>query len=65
MKAIGLEPGGDLKNGTRAWTQDVPLAQFETDGPVKHFRQRRQPAPHLLAGQGLRRARRGAPTSIA
>jgi Zn-dependent M28 family amino/carboxypeptidase len=25
MQAIGLQPGGDLKNGTRAWTQDVPL----------------------------------------
>jgi Zn-dependent M28 family amino/carboxypeptidase len=24
-KAIGLEPAGDLKGGTRAWTQDVPL----------------------------------------
>ncbi len=34
MKAAGLEPGGDLKNGARAWTQDVPLAQFNTDGPV-------------------------------
>jgi Zn-dependent M28 family amino/carboxypeptidase len=34
MKAVGLEPGGDLKNGTRSWTQDVPLAQFNTDGPV-------------------------------
>src|SRR5262245_18586869 len=34
MKAIGLQPGGDLKNGKRAWTQDVPLAQFNIDGPV-------------------------------
>src|SRR5215510_6085692 len=34
MKAIGLQPGGDLKNGTRAWTQDVPLAQFNIDGPI-------------------------------
>lgn len=34
MKAAGLQPGGDLKNGTRAWTQDVPLAQFNIDGPM-------------------------------
>jgi Zn-dependent M28 family amino/carboxypeptidase len=40
MKAIGLEPAGDLlqkdgqKDGTRAWTQDVPLAKFDIKGPV-------------------------------
>src|SRR6185436_7560445 len=34
MKAAGLQPGGDLKDGKRAWTQDVPLAQFNIDGPV-------------------------------
>src|SRR3954467_10278321 len=34
MKAAGLQPGGDLKNGTRAWTQDVPLAQFNIEGPL-------------------------------
>ncbi len=34
MKAAGLQPGGDLENGKRAWTQDVPLAQFDIDGPV-------------------------------
>jgi Zn-dependent M28 family amino/carboxypeptidase len=33
-KAAGLQPGGDLKDGSRAWTQDVPLARFETKGPV-------------------------------
>ena len=33
-KAAGLQPGGDLKDGQRAWTQDVPLARFETQGPV-------------------------------
>ncbi|MET0273951.1 MAG: M28 family metallopeptidase [Phenylobacterium sp.] len=36
FKAAGLQPGGDpLKGGGRAWTQDVPLARFTTDGPVK------------------------------
>jgi Zn-dependent M28 family amino/carboxypeptidase len=35
FKAVGLEPGGDLmKDGKRAWTQDVPLAQFDNKGPV-------------------------------
>ena len=33
-KAAGLQPGGDLRGGQRAWTQDVPLARFETEGPV-------------------------------
>ena len=35
MKAAGLQPGGDLKDGKRAWTQDVPLAQFDISGPVE------------------------------
>src|SRR5436190_7014329 len=34
MQAAGLQPGGDLKNGTRMWTQDVPLAQFGVEGPM-------------------------------
>lgn len=34
-KAAGLKPGGDLVNGQRAWTQDVPLARFENKGEVK------------------------------
>ena len=34
MQATGLEPGGDLKDGKRAWTQDVPLGKFEIKGPV-------------------------------
>ena len=35
MKAIGLEPAGDpRKDGTRAWTQDVPLGKFDIKGPV-------------------------------
>ncbi|MET3527046.1 M28 family metallopeptidase [Phenylobacterium koreense] len=33
-KAAGLQPGGDLVNGQRAWTQDVPLARFENKGPL-------------------------------
>jgi Zn-dependent M28 family amino/carboxypeptidase len=32
--AAGLQPGGALKDGSRSWTQDVPLAQFDISGPV-------------------------------
>ena len=36
FKAAGLRPGGDLvKGGKRAWTQNVPLAQFDITGPIK------------------------------
>jgi Zn-dependent M28 family amino/carboxypeptidase len=34
FKASGLQPGGDLKNGKRLWTQAVPLGRFEIKGPV-------------------------------
>jgi Zn-dependent M28 family amino/carboxypeptidase len=32
LAKIGLQPGGDLKDGKRAWTQDVPLARFQMIG---------------------------------
>ena len=32
MKAAGLQPGGDLKDGKRAWTQAVPLLRTEIVG---------------------------------
>ncbi len=32
MKAAGLQPGGDLKNGKRLWTQAVPLLRTEIIG---------------------------------
>jgi len=34
LKSAGLQPGGDLKGGKREWTQDVPLAQFNIEGPI-------------------------------
>ena len=34
FKAAGLQPGGDLVDGQRLWTQAVPLAKFEIRGPV-------------------------------
>ena len=35
MKAAGLSPGGDLRNGKREWTQDVPLLRAEIKGTPK------------------------------
>jgi Zn-dependent M28 family amino/carboxypeptidase len=32
FKAAGLEPGGDLANGQRQWTQRVPLLKSDIDG---------------------------------
>jgi Zn-dependent M28 family amino/carboxypeptidase len=32
MIAAGLQPGGDLRDGKRAWTQAVQLARFEIKG---------------------------------
>jgi Zn-dependent M28 family amino/carboxypeptidase len=32
MKAAGLQPGGDLTNGQRAWTQAVPLLRTQIIG---------------------------------
>ena len=32
MQAAGLQPGGDLKDGKRAWTQAVPLLRTEIIG---------------------------------
>ena len=34
FKAVGLRPGGDRTKSGRAWTQNVPLAQFDITGPV-------------------------------
>jgi len=35
MKAAGLAPGGDLKDGKREWTQAVPLLRAEIKGAPK------------------------------
>ena len=29
FQAAGVQPGGDMVNGTRKWTQDVPLLQSD------------------------------------
>jgi Zn-dependent M28 family amino/carboxypeptidase len=35
MQAVGLQPGGDLKDGKRGWTQAVPLLRAQITGPIK------------------------------
>jgi len=35
MKAAGLQPGGDLKDGKRDWTQAVPLTRAQISGPIE------------------------------
>ena len=35
MKAAGLQPGGDLENGKRQWTQAVPLVRTQFSGEPK------------------------------
>ncbi len=35
MKSAGLQPGGDLKDGKRAWTQAVPLLRADITGTPK------------------------------
>ena len=35
FQKAGLQPGGDLQDGKRQWTQDVPLGRFQIKGPVQ------------------------------
>lgn len=35
MAAAGLEPGGEIENGTRSWTQKVPLLRASISGKPK------------------------------
>ena len=35
MKAAGLQPGGEVNDGKRSWTQSVPLARSELTGAPK------------------------------
>ncbi|PTT75997.1 peptidase M20, partial [Pseudomonas sp. HMWF010] len=62
MQAAGLEPGGDLKDGKRAWTQDVPLGMFEIKGPVSaHMMVGNS---HIALNQGEQIAIRAAMTNV-
>jgi len=60
--AAGLEPGGDLKDGKRAWTQDVPLGMFSIDGPVAASVTSRGKAMPLVQGDDI--AIRAAMTNV-
>jgi Zn-dependent M28 family amino/carboxypeptidase len=51
----GLQPGGDLVNGKRGWTQDVPLGRFEIQGPVELT---------VNTGQGAQKLRQGDDVAI-
>src|SRR5437763_13398339 len=51
----GLKPGGDLVNGKRSWTQDVPLGRFEIQGPLELS---------VNAGQGASTLRQGDDVAI-
>jgi Zn-dependent M28 family amino/carboxypeptidase len=51
----GLQPGGDLVNGKRSWTQDVPLGRFEIQGPVELT---------VNTGQGAQKLRQGDDVAI-
>ena len=51
MAAAGVEPGGDPdRDGGRRWTQDVPLAQSDINGPVTAV---------IRSGAGSRSLRQG------
>ena len=53
MIAAGLEPGGDLHDGQRAWTQDARLARFEIEGtPSAAFSVGGRSIP-LTQGEGI------------
>ncbi|OYW28856.1 MAG: peptidase M20, partial [Caulobacter sp. 12-67-6] len=62
MQAAGLEPGGDLKDGKRAWTQDVPLGMFEIKGPVSAHMMVGD--SHIMLNQGEQISIRAAMTNV-
>jgi Zn-dependent M28 family amino/carboxypeptidase len=53
MLEAGLQPGGDVRDGARRWTQDVSLARFEIKGPMNAaFAVRGQAIP-LVQGEQI------------
>ncbi len=59
----GLKPGGDVApDGTRAWTQDVPLLRTQIDGPVKFDVRTERDQLHWTQGNevAIRAAQNGA-----
>ena len=53
MKSAGLEPGGDLKDGKRAWTQAVPLTRSEIVGTPKLSVREKGDARTLTQGEEI------------
>ena len=53
FRSAGLQPGGDLVNGTRKWTQDVPLLQTEFTGDPVVTVQTRAGALRLIQGNEI------------
>ena len=53
MKSAGLEPGGDLKDGKRAWTQAVPLTRSEIVGAPKLSVREKGDARSLTQGEEI------------
>ncbi len=53
MQAAGLQPGGDLKDGKRSWTQAVPLLRAEITGAPKLSVKVQGKRRALIQGQDL------------
>ncbi|MDI9237729.1 M28 family metallopeptidase [Lysobacter sp. LF1] len=65
MKAAGLQPGGDLKDGKREWTQAVPLARAEIKGtPQLSVKVKGKPQPLTQGEQIAVRAAQDGATAI-
>ena len=52
FSAAGLQPGGDLVDGKRSWTQDVPLLRPRSRPPRRHRRPAGQ-KPRLTQGEQI------------
>ena len=53
MKAAGLEPGGDLKDGKRGWTQAVPLVRAQISGTPAFSLSIAGKTQHLTQGEEI------------
>ena len=53
FRSAGLQPGGDLVNGQRKWTQDVPLLQSELTGDPAVSVQTPRGAMRLMQGNEI------------
>ena len=66
MQAAGLQPGGDLSDGQRAWTQAVPLLRAEITGaPTLSLNVKGQPQVLTQGAEVAIRAAMDGSTSVA